>query len=120
MDVWKNISHSSVVHLREVFTTKEFGDNCKIRINKQMMIGCIDFFNFLAIVFVYDFHAGAETLASKHFSGSSSTGWERLSGSLGSTNSSFNSTGNPSSSSDASKRGKNFKCYFNDYLECPI
>ena len=29
VDQWKKISHSNLVSLREVFTTKSFGDNCK-------------------------------------------------------------------------------------------
>lgn len=29
VDMWKKLQHSSVTQLREVFTTKAFGDNCK-------------------------------------------------------------------------------------------
>ena len=29
IDTWKKLQHSNLVHLREVFTTKVFGDNCK-------------------------------------------------------------------------------------------
>ena len=29
VDQWKKISHSNLVSLREVFTTKSFGDNCE-------------------------------------------------------------------------------------------
>ena len=29
VDQWKKVSHSNLVSLREVFTTKAFGDNCK-------------------------------------------------------------------------------------------
>lgn len=29
VDMWKRLYHSNVVQLREVFTTKAFGDNCK-------------------------------------------------------------------------------------------
>lgn len=29
IDTWKKLQHSNLVHLREVFTTKAFGDNCK-------------------------------------------------------------------------------------------
>lgn len=49
VDQWKKVSHSNLVSLREVFTTKAFGDN--------------------SLIFVYDFHPGAETLLMKHFSG---------------------------------------------------
>ncbi|XP_068206142.1 PAN2-PAN3 deadenylation complex subunit pan3 isoform X1 [Palaemon carinicauda] len=60
VDLWKKLQHSSVVQLREVFTTKAFNDN--------------------SIVFVYDYHAGAETLAARHFSAAalSANGWEGL------------------------------------------
>ncbi|XP_065349432.1 PAN2-PAN3 deadenylation complex subunit PAN3 isoform X1 [Cloeon dipterum] len=50
MDSWKRIQHSNIVQIKEVFTTKAFNDN--------------------SIVFVYDYHPGAETLMSKHFSAS--------------------------------------------------
>ncbi|XP_032235298.1 PAN2-PAN3 deadenylation complex subunit pan3 isoform X2 [Nematostella vectensis] len=53
VDQWKKISHSNLVSLREVFTSKAFGDN--------------------SLVFVYDYHPGAETLLSRHFSGPDST-----------------------------------------------
>ncbi|XP_063062438.1 PAN2-PAN3 deadenylation complex subunit PAN3 isoform X2 [Engraulis encrasicolus] len=47
VDMWKKIQHSNTVTLREVFTTKAFGDH--------------------SLVFSYDFHAGAETMFSRHF-----------------------------------------------------
>lgn len=47
VDMWKKIQHSNSVTLREVFTTKAFGDH--------------------SLVFSYDFHAGAETMYSRHF-----------------------------------------------------
>ena len=47
VEQWKKLSHSNLVSLRQVFTTKSFGDH--------------------SMVFVYDFHAGAETLMAKHF-----------------------------------------------------
>ncbi|KAJ3611477.1 hypothetical protein NHX12_021492 [Muraenolepis orangiensis] len=50
VDMWKKIQHSNAVTLREVFTTKAFGDH--------------------SLVFSYDFHAGAETMFSRHFSDS--------------------------------------------------
>lgn len=28
VDMWKRLSHTNLVQLREVFTTKAFGDNC--------------------------------------------------------------------------------------------
>ncbi|KXJ28409.1 PAN2-PAN3 deadenylation complex subunit Pan3 [Exaiptasia diaphana] len=53
VDQWKKITHSNIVNLREVFTTKAFSDS--------------------SLVFVYDYHPGAETLLSRHFSGPDST-----------------------------------------------
>ncbi|XP_076056563.1 poly(A) specific ribonuclease subunit PAN3 [Oratosquilla oratoria] len=65
VDLWKKLQHSSVVQLREVFTSKDFGDN--------------------SIVFVFDYHAGAETLAARHFNSAvSANGWESSSGGAGS------------------------------------
>ncbi|KAH9513810.1 PAB-dependent poly(A)-specific ribonuclease subunit 3 [Bulinus truncatus] len=48
IESWKKLYHPNVVSLKEVFTTKNFNDN--------------------SIVFVYDYHPGAETLMSLHFS----------------------------------------------------
>ncbi|XP_060556604.1 PAN2-PAN3 deadenylation complex subunit pan3-like isoform X2 [Ruditapes philippinarum] len=48
VDMWKKMFHPNIVQLREVFTTKAFGDH--------------------SIVFVYDFYPLAETLLLKHFS----------------------------------------------------
>lgn len=48
MESWKKIYHPNVVTLKEVFTTKCFNDN--------------------SIVFVYDYHPGAQTLMARHFS----------------------------------------------------
>jgi PAB-dependent poly(A)-specific ribonuclease subunit 3 len=55
---WKKIRHPNIVSLREMFTTKNFGDN--------------------SLVFVYDYHAGAETLLAHHIQ---SEGGEGLNGS---------------------------------------
>ena len=48
VEQWKKLSHSNLVSLRQVFTTKSFGDH--------------------SMVFVYDLYPAAETLMSKHFS----------------------------------------------------
>uniref|UniRef100_A0A182LY71 PAN2-PAN3 deadenylation complex subunit PAN3 n=1 Tax=Anopheles culicifacies TaxID=139723 RepID=A0A182LY71_9DIPT len=45
VDKWKKLQHSNIVQLREVFTTKTFGDN----------------------LIVYDYHPGSQTLLSKYF-----------------------------------------------------
>lgn len=47
IDVWKKLQHSNIVQLREVFTTKAFGDH--------------------SMVFVYDFHPHSFTLMEHHF-----------------------------------------------------
>ena len=47
VDQWKKMSHSNLVTLRQVFTSKSFGDH--------------------SMVFVYDFFPGSETLYSRHF-----------------------------------------------------
>ncbi|CRK95864.1 CLUMA_CG009311, isoform A [Clunio marinus] len=47
VEVWKKFSHPNCVTLREVFTTKVFGDN--------------------SLILVYDLHAGSQTLLSKYF-----------------------------------------------------
>lgn len=47
VDIWKKFSHPNCVALREVFTTKAFGDN--------------------SLILVYDYHAGSQTLLSKYF-----------------------------------------------------
>lgn len=47
VDQWKKMSHSNLVTLRQVFTSKSFGDH--------------------SMVFVYDFFPGSETLMSRHF-----------------------------------------------------
>lgn len=48
VDMWKKLTHSNIVQLREVFTTKAFGDH--------------------SIVFVYDYHPDSVTLLQRHFS----------------------------------------------------
>ena len=54
VDQWKKLQHANLVSLRQVFTTKSFNDH--------------------SMVFVYDFYPGAETLFSRHFSGSTQMG----------------------------------------------
>ncbi|XP_035723493.1 PAN2-PAN3 deadenylation complex subunit PAN3-like [Vespa mandarinia] len=55
VDMWKRLEHTNLVQLREVFTTKAFGDH--------------------SMVFVYDYHPGSETLLNKHFSSSGLNGY---------------------------------------------
>uniref|UniRef100_A0A1I8PZ25 PAN2-PAN3 deadenylation complex subunit PAN3 n=1 Tax=Stomoxys calcitrans TaxID=35570 RepID=A0A1I8PZ25_STOCA len=47
VEMWKKLQHSNVVQLREVFTTKAFGDN--------------------SLVLVYDYHPQSHTLLAKYF-----------------------------------------------------
>ncbi|XP_054717991.1 LOW QUALITY PROTEIN: PAN2-PAN3 deadenylation complex subunit pan3-like [Uloborus diversus] len=53
IETWKKLQHSNLVHLREVFTTKAFGDN--------------------SMVFVHDYHPGADTLMNLYFNQTSVT-----------------------------------------------
>ncbi|XP_058790833.1 PAN2-PAN3 deadenylation complex subunit PAN3 [Phymastichus coffea] len=55
VDMWKKLIHTNLVQLKEVFTTKAFGDS--------------------SIIFVYDFHPGSESLLNKHFSPSELNGY---------------------------------------------
>lgn len=47
VDQWKKMSHSNLVTLRQVFTSKSFSDH--------------------SMIFVYDYFPGADTLMSRHF-----------------------------------------------------
>lgn len=75
VDMWKKIQHSNAVTLREVFTTKAFGDHCTysylcLRVVTDVIKAHGEILpNFIApaLVFSYDFHAGAETMFSRHF-----------------------------------------------------
>lgn len=51
VDQWKKLQHSNLVSLKQVFTTKAFGDH--------------------SMIFVCDFYPGSETLMNKHFNNSS-------------------------------------------------
>ncbi len=52
IESWKKLEHSNIVQLRQVFTTKAFGDN--------------------SVIFVYDYHPGSQTLMTQYFSNQSS------------------------------------------------
>ena len=41
VDMWKKIQHSNAVTLREVFTTKAFGDHCEFVCVKGVVCVCI-------------------------------------------------------------------------------
>lgn len=67
IEAWKKLQHSNVVQIREVFTTKAFGDGCKF--DPPFVFAVASSETFLsAVVFVYDYYPTAETLKSKHFS----------------------------------------------------
>ena len=53
-DMWRKLQHANLVRIHGVFPTRAFGDP--------------------SLVFVYDYHGGAETLKSRHFSSLSSAG----------------------------------------------
>lgn len=36
VDMWKRLSHTNLVQLREVFTTKAFGDHCPYQRTKDI------------------------------------------------------------------------------------
>ncbi|XP_029177035.1 PAN2-PAN3 deadenylation complex subunit PAN3 [Nylanderia fulva] len=55
VDMWKRLSHTNLVQLKEVFTTKAFGDH--------------------SMVFVYDYHPASETLLNKHFASTELNGY---------------------------------------------
>uniref|UniRef100_A0A1B6IQW3 PAN2-PAN3 deadenylation complex subunit PAN3 n=2 Tax=Homalodisca liturata TaxID=320908 RepID=A0A1B6IQW3_9HEMI len=55
VDLWKKLVNPNVVQLREVFTTKAFGDQ--------------------SMVFVYDYHPDSETLLTRHFQGEPLNGY---------------------------------------------
>lgn len=54
LEKWKKLQSSNIVKLREVFTSKAFGDH--------------------SLILVYDYHAGAETLLSRYFRSESGSG----------------------------------------------
>lgn len=72
VDLWKKFQHSNVVQLREVFTTKGFGDQCKhtpaANVNAiTQFYSKFSLVNFSALVIVYDYHPGSQTLLAKYF-----------------------------------------------------
>lgn len=78
VDMWKRLIHTNLVQLREVFTTKAFGDHCpylKSAIYVYVLHNLIGFIFFLAMVFVYDYHPASETLLNKHFASTELNGY---------------------------------------------
>ncbi|KAG8988783.1 PAB-dependent poly(A)-specific ribonuclease subunit 3 [Tulasnella sp. 427] len=63
VEKWVRLSHPNVVKLREAFTTKAFGDH--------------------SLVFVYDFHPGAQTLYAAHLASDPSASGPRATWNLG-------------------------------------
>lgn len=80
--MWKKLAHTNIVQLREVFTTKAFGDSCKyLLIVCSLIFVCTNisclilFICSTAIIFVYDYHPASETLLNKHFSSTELNGY---------------------------------------------
>lgn len=68
---WRRIRHPNIVHVREAFTTRAFGDACMSRCLPHPF--CPDVIlsriaPFPAVVFVYDIHPLAKTLYDQHLS----------------------------------------------------
>ncbi|UYV83720.1 PAN3 [Cordylochernes scorpioides] len=76
LEIWKKMQHSNLVHLRECFTTKAFGDHLHLVQAMIVMLGrswrllllirSTGHYNH-ALVFVYDYHPGADTLMNLYF-----------------------------------------------------
>ena len=72
LEKWRKLQHANLVTLREMFTIKAFGDNCEyIHIGLAECGGSVltpspSLPSPPAVVFVYDYHAAAESLRSKH------------------------------------------------------
>lgn len=87
VDMWKRLSHTNLVQLREVFTTKAFGDHCSymrstrtlshspLYVMSRNFTNPFFFSSFLAMVFVYDYHPASETLLNKHFASTELNGY---------------------------------------------
>lgn len=78
VDMWKRLSHTNLVQLREVFTTKAFGDHCQYlrkRTHAFDLLRNLTDLVFLAMVFVYDYHPASETLLNKHFASTELNGY---------------------------------------------
>lgn len=85
VDMWKRLSHTNLVQLREVFTTKAFGDHCPyFRRTRVYFVHHLYMYTvprshrsrfFPAMVFVYDYHPASETLLNKHFASTELNGY---------------------------------------------
>lgn len=76
VDQWKRLQHSNVVQLKEVFTTKGFGDQCMYKCSFQCSSSDLFLKIFCpsaALVLVYDYHPGSQTLLSKYFTPTNET-----------------------------------------------
>lgn len=72
IEQWKKLSHPNLVQLREVFSTKVFGDQCTYNSNYicTFVLIYLTLFLllalFLALIFVYDYYPGSLTLLGKY------------------------------------------------------
>lgn len=66
---WRKIRHSNIVSIREAFTTRAFGDPCKWLHSWSKPSSYIDW---IAVIFVYQYHPGAKTLLSMYGMGNRS------------------------------------------------
>ena len=66
MEKWRKLQHTNLVALREMFTTKAFGDNCRLAGLGQIAHTHPRNMSPAALVFVYDYHSGAESMQSRH------------------------------------------------------
>ena len=66
MEKWRKLQHTNLVALREMFTTKAFGDNCRFAEPGQSARTHPVIMSPAALVFVYDYHSGAESMQSRH------------------------------------------------------
>lgn len=66
---WKKIKHANIISIKEAFTTRAFGDSCKLAIS------CLYIYMYiydthvllLALIFIYDYHPCSITLFEAYF-----------------------------------------------------
>jgi PAB-dependent poly(A)-specific ribonuclease subunit 3 len=62
IEVWSQIQHPNIIAVREAFTTRSFGDNCK----ELSLAKLFSHIGTLALVVVYAYYPNAETLYDAH------------------------------------------------------
>lgn len=66
LEKWRKLQHANLVSLREMFTTRAFGDNCMSPAPPLPCCALPVLSLPSALVFVYDYHAGAESMHRRH------------------------------------------------------